>query len=106
MGCSQSGCGFIPHVFQGSVEDSSVDAVVSTQVLCSVPDVPAVLDEVYRILKPVSIVAVVGHRSKISFSSSWRKNSWNFLQSIESIQPFCIIHMGYILHETVITCII
>ncbi len=80
MGCTQSGCGFIPHVFQGSVEDSSVDAVVSTQVLCSVPDVPAVLDEVYRILKPVSIVAVVGHGLKISLGSSWRKDSFNLLE--------------------------
>jgi len=33
-------------------EDSSVDGVVSTLVLCSVPDVAAVLEEVRRVLRP------------------------------------------------------
>jgi len=33
-------------------EDGSVDAIVSTLVLCSVPDLPAVLAEVRRVLKP------------------------------------------------------
>ncbi len=34
------------------LEDQSVDGVLSTLVLCSVPDVPAALEEIYRVLKP------------------------------------------------------
>lgn len=33
-------------------EDNSIDAVVSTLVLCSVPDLPGTLQEVLRVLKP------------------------------------------------------
>jgi len=33
-------------------EDNSMDAVVSTLVLCSVPDLPATLQEILRVLKP------------------------------------------------------
>lgn len=38
-----------------AVGDESVDVVVCTLVLCSVKDVPAVLQEVRRILRPVSL---------------------------------------------------
>jgi len=34
------------------LEDSSVDAVVGTLVMCSVPDVPLALQEIQRVLKP------------------------------------------------------
>lgn len=34
------------------LEDSSVDAVVSTLVMCSVPDFPKVLGEIRRVLRP------------------------------------------------------
>ena len=34
------------------LEDASADAVIATLVLCSVPDLPAVLSEVRRVLKP------------------------------------------------------
>src|SRR5690606_12864960 len=34
------------------VDDASVDAVISTLVLCSVPDLDDTLEEVYRVLRP------------------------------------------------------
>lgn len=34
------------------IEDNSMDAVVSTLVLCSVPNLPATLQEILRVLKP------------------------------------------------------
>ncbi|XP_035217923.1 methyltransferase-like protein 7A [Stegodyphus dumicola] len=37
------------------VEDSSIDIVISTYVLCSVEDVQSVLSEIRRVLKPVSV---------------------------------------------------
>lgn len=37
---------------QLDAEDNSMDAVVSTLVLCSVPDLPGTLQEVLRVLKP------------------------------------------------------
>lgn len=40
------------------IEDSSMDIVVSTYVLCSVKDVHLVLKEVKRVLKPVSVELV------------------------------------------------
>lgn len=39
-------------------EDGSMDVVVGTLVLCSVRDVPQVLREVRRVLKPVSLNVV------------------------------------------------
>lgn len=41
--------------------DESLDAVVSTLVLCSVPDVPTVLREVLRVLKPGGQFVFVEH---------------------------------------------
>lgn len=40
----------------GSVEDESVDVVVSTLVLCTVDNIPQTLREVHRILRPVSLI--------------------------------------------------
>ncbi len=40
------------HAEQLPLEDSSVDAVISTLVMCSLPDVSAALREVRRVLKP------------------------------------------------------
>ena len=34
------------------LEDGSVDAVLSTLVMCSVPDLPGILREVHRVLRP------------------------------------------------------
>lgn len=48
----------VPGEDMPAVEDESVDVVVCTLVLCSVKDVRAVLQEVRRILRPVSLLAV------------------------------------------------
>lgn len=47
----------VPAEDMPAVDDESVDVVVCTLVLCSVKDVPAVLQEVRRILRPVSLRA-------------------------------------------------
>ena len=36
------------------VEDNSVDAVISSELLCSVDDADKILEEIIRVLKPVS----------------------------------------------------
>lgn len=43
------------------VEDDSFDTVVSTLVLCTVPDVPSTLDEVRRVLRPGGQLLIVEH---------------------------------------------
>ena len=43
------------------VEDDSMDTVVSTLVLCTVPDVPAVLAEVRRVLRPNGSFVLLEH---------------------------------------------
>ena len=40
------------------IDSNSVDAVVSTHVLCSVKDVNQCLKEIHRVLKKVGIVAM------------------------------------------------
>lgn len=44
-----------------TLDDASIDAVVSTLVLCSVPDVPALLAEIERILAPGGQLLYVEH---------------------------------------------
>lgn len=44
-----------------NVTDASVDAVVSTLVLCSVPSLPALLAEVLRVLKPGGTFVFLEH---------------------------------------------
>lgn len=46
---------------QLEVEDASIDAVVSTLVLCSVPNLPQTLQEIYRVLKPGGRFLFVEH---------------------------------------------
>jgi len=43
------------------LEDNSVDAVVSTWTLCSIPDLPKALKEVHRVLKPEGKFLFVEH---------------------------------------------
>ncbi|XP_041458366.1 methyltransferase-like protein 7A [Lytechinus variegatus] len=58
---------------RGHVEDSSLDAVVSTLTMCSVKDIEAVLSEVYRILKPGGRFFFIEH------TETHTKNSWTHL---------------------------
>ena len=44
-----------------AVEDESVDAVLATYTLCSIPDVDAALQEVRRVLKPDGTLHVLEH---------------------------------------------
>ncbi|XP_066440448.1 thiol S-methyltransferase TMT1A-like [Eleutherodactylus coqui] len=84
-----------------SVADGSMDVVVCTLLACSVPNTPAVLKEVKRILRPggafyfIEHVAAVDDSSWISFfqkalNPSWklifdgcsiRKSTWNDLEN-------------------------
>ncbi|XP_022550567.1 putative methyltransferase-like protein 7A isoform X2 [Brassica napus] len=43
------------------LDDNSVDAVISTLVLCSVPDVKQTLQEIKRVLKPGGIFLFIEH---------------------------------------------
>lgn len=45
----------------GSVQDASVDVVVSTLVLCSVPSVDAALNEIHRVLRPGGVFVFLEH---------------------------------------------
>jgi SAM-dependent methyltransferase len=45
----------------GNVPDASVDAVISSLVLCTVPDPAAVVAEVHRVLRPGGRYAFVEH---------------------------------------------
>jgi len=49
------------------ITDQSVDAVVSTNVLCSMDDETKVLTEIFRILAPVSKISDTFHYQKINF---------------------------------------
>ena len=50
-------------------DDDSADAVVSTLVLCSVTDIAAVLDEIWRILKPGGRFCFIEHVADLPGSS-------------------------------------
>ena len=51
--------------------DASVDAVISTLVLCSVPDLDATLAEIHRILKPGGTLLVIEHVAAPSGGLRW-----------------------------------
>jgi SAM-dependent methyltransferase len=52
-----------------AVDDDSADAVVSTLVLCSVTDIAAVLDEIWRVLKPGGRFCFIEHVADLPGSS-------------------------------------
>jgi ubiquinone/menaquinone biosynthesis C-methylase UbiE len=55
------------------LEDASVDTVVATLVLCTVPDVPAVLGEIGRVLRPGGRFLFLEHvRSKEPGLARWQ----------------------------------
>lgn len=55
------------------LEDASVDAVVATLVLCSVPDLPAALAEIRRVLRPDGRLLLIEHvRARESGTAAWQ----------------------------------
>lgn len=58
------------------VPDDSVDAVVSTLVLCTVPDVAATLAEIQRVLKPGGHFLFIEHVAAPSGSRLRRLQGW------------------------------
>lgn len=63
------------------VPDASVDAVVSSLVLCGVPDLPAALGEVLRILRPGGVFVVLEHvlappGSLLRHVQRWASRPW------------------------------
>jgi ubiquinone/menaquinone biosynthesis C-methylase UbiE len=57
------------------LDDASIDAVVGTLVLCSVPDVTRVLQEVKRVLKPGGEFRFIEHvrAPEGSFHAAWQR---------------------------------
>jgi len=55
------------------LDDASVDAVLCTLVLCSVPDLPAALDEIRRVLRPGGRLLLLEHvRSDDPRTAAWQ----------------------------------
>ncbi|MEX2029305.1 MAG: class I SAM-dependent methyltransferase [Candidatus Paceibacterota bacterium] len=81
---------FLVEHIQASAEkiplpDSSVDAVVSTWTMCSIPDIDAALGEVRRVLKPEGKFAFIEHGKS-------PKIFWQTLQNI--ITPISKLFTG------------
>ncbi len=65
------------------VEDNSIDAVVSTLVMCSVSDQSLVLDEILRVLRPGGRFVFIEHVAAADHSGLWWrqkliKPAWKF----------------------------
>ncbi len=66
------------------IEDNSIDAVVSTLVLCSVKNLPAVLEEIKRVLKPGGRFFFVEHvaapqATRLRRLQNWIEPLWQIL---------------------------
>ena len=62
------------------VEDNSVDHVVSTMSLCTIPDVAKALSETFRVLKPGGTLVFLEHGLSPEPKLAARQNKLNGLQ--------------------------
>lgn len=77
--------GFLPDIRAGAAEkleaaDASIDAVVSTRVMCSVEDQVRVLAEIRRVLKPGGRYVFVEHVA--APAQSFKRRTQDFLQPL------------------------
>jgi ubiquinone/menaquinone biosynthesis C-methylase UbiE len=90
------------------VEDNSIDIVVSTMVLCSVRSIQKTLNEIQRVLAPVSSILTASNSNKLKFNSIKKGGKYYYWEHIREREImwilFCQHLFSYTFYDLVFGC--